>query len=166
MHREPRVLEPEGQVGNGSTVVRGWITSMELAPLHSVKNGSLQNACSTSPKRDAGLWKSVVMRVARLMMRGKSSTKNGDKSAVAFLKITRQYWAAYFKIWSRRSLHRSCGRAQSDVFDSLIRDQNPSLGMFCLGDPHQRSPNAQKFEDGKSDVPMKQRGGRPKISNN
>ena len=27
------------------------------------------------------------------------------------------------------------------------RDQNPSLGMICPGDPHQRSPNAPKFED-------------------
>ena len=28
-----------------------------------------------------------------------------------------------------------------------IREQNPSLGMICVGDPHQRSPNAPKFED-------------------
>ena len=28
-----------------------------------------------------------------------------------------------------------------------IRDQNPSLGMICPGDPHQRNPNAPKFED-------------------
>ena len=28
-----------------------------------------------------------------------------------------------------------------------IRDQNPSLGLICPGEPHQRSPNAQKFED-------------------
>ena len=28
-----------------------------------------------------------------------------------------------------------------------IRDQNPSLGMICSGDAHQRSPNAPKFED-------------------
>ena len=28
-----------------------------------------------------------------------------------------------------------------------IRDQNPSLGFVCPGEPHQRSPNAQKFED-------------------
>ena len=28
-----------------------------------------------------------------------------------------------------------------------IRDQNPSLGMICPGDPHQRIPNAPKFED-------------------
>ena len=28
-----------------------------------------------------------------------------------------------------------------------IRDQNPSLGMVCPGEPHQRNPNAPKFED-------------------
>ena len=28
-----------------------------------------------------------------------------------------------------------------------IRDQNPSLGSICQGEPHQRSPNAPKFED-------------------
>ena len=28
-----------------------------------------------------------------------------------------------------------------------IRDQNPSLGMICPGDPHQRNPNAPKIEE-------------------
>ena len=28
-----------------------------------------------------------------------------------------------------------------------IRDQNPSLGYICPGEPHQRSSNAPKFED-------------------
>ena len=28
-----------------------------------------------------------------------------------------------------------------------IRDQNPSRGMICPGELHQRSPNAPKFED-------------------
>ena len=28
-----------------------------------------------------------------------------------------------------------------------IRDRNPSLGMICPGDPHQRNPHAPKFED-------------------
>ena len=28
-----------------------------------------------------------------------------------------------------------------------IQDQNPSLGMICSGEPHERSPNAPKFED-------------------
>ena len=30
---------------------------------------------------------------------------------------------------------------------SKIRDQNPSLGYICPGEPHERSPNAPKFED-------------------
>ena len=30
---------------------------------------------------------------------------------------------------------------------SKIRDQNPSLGYICQGEPHERSPNAPKFED-------------------
>ena len=30
---------------------------------------------------------------------------------------------------------------------AYIRDQNPSLGMICPGEPHQRNPNAPKFED-------------------
>ena len=28
-----------------------------------------------------------------------------------------------------------------------IRDQNPSLGYICPDEPHERSPNAPKFED-------------------
>ena len=28
-----------------------------------------------------------------------------------------------------------------------IRDQNPSLGCICPGEPHERSPTAPKFED-------------------
>ena len=28
-----------------------------------------------------------------------------------------------------------------------IRDENPLLGYICPGDPHERSPNAPKFED-------------------
>ena len=33
------------------------------------------------------------------------------------------------------------------VRHSDIRDQNPSLGYVCPGEPHQRNPNAPKFED-------------------
>ena len=42
------------------------ITSKELAPIHSVKNGIPQNACSTSPGVVADLEKSALMRIARL----------------------------------------------------------------------------------------------------
>ena len=36
---------------------------------------------------------------------------------------------------------------ESIAHHTKIRDQNPSLGFFCRGEPHQRSPNAPKFED-------------------
>ena len=43
------------------------ITSKELAPTHSVKSGTLQNACSTRPRVVADLEKSAHSRIARLM---------------------------------------------------------------------------------------------------
>ena len=108
MHREPEVLVAEAQVGEWLDC-HARITSKELAPIHSVKNGILQNACSTSPRVDAGLVKSALMRIDRLMKSlAKGLKNNGDKSAVAILKVTRQLGVAYFRIWSRRSLQRFC----------------------------------------------------------
>ena len=45
---------------------RGRSSRKELAPIHSVKNGILQNACSTRRRVVADLGKSVLMRIARL----------------------------------------------------------------------------------------------------
>ena len=68
-------------------------------------------------------------------------------------------WVAYYRIWSRRSFHRFHGRssirkpiqrvkfAKAVERHADIRDQYPSLGMICPGDPHQRNANAPKFED-------------------
>ena len=66
MHREPEVLEARVPVGNCLDCL-ARITSKELAPIHSVKSGILQHACSTSPRMDADLRKSALMRIARLM---------------------------------------------------------------------------------------------------
>ena len=51
-----------------------------------------------------------------------------------------------------------------------IRDQNPSLGMICPSEPHERNPNAPKFEDLSQEETewqergaQKQRGGWPKV---
>ena len=66
MRREPEVPEkrvPVVECLDG----HARITSNELAPIHSVKNGILQNACSTSPKMDADLGKSARMQIVRLM---------------------------------------------------------------------------------------------------
>ena len=67
--------------------LQGLTTSKELAPIHSVKSGTLQNACSTRPRVVADLEKSVRMRIVRLMNTlVQRSKKNDDKSAVAMLK--------------------------------------------------------------------------------
>ena len=65
MHRELEVLEAKAQVEECFDCP-ARITSKELAPIHSVKNGILQNACSTSPRVDADLGESALMRIARL----------------------------------------------------------------------------------------------------
>ena len=60
MRREPEVPEervPVVECLDGP----GRITSKELAPIHSVKSGTLQNACSASPRMDAALGK-VLLR--------------------------------------------------------------------------------------------------------
>ena len=130
--REPEVRETEAQVEECPDC-RARITSKELAPLHSVKSGILQNACSTSPRMDADLEKSALMRIARLM----NSLAKGPKRMVTKVQWlcckVHDNWFAYFRIWSRRSLHRFCGRAQtygsqSDVFDSL----KPSYVMLTF----------------------------------
>ena len=54
------------------------ITLEELAITHFVKNGTLQNACSTSRRMDADLGQSALMRIARL----KNSTAKGFKRVV------------------------------------------------------------------------------------
>ena len=65
-HREPEVPEA------GVPVVEcldghARITSKELAITHFVKNGTLQNACSTRPKAVVGLEKSAHSHIVRLM---------------------------------------------------------------------------------------------------
>ena len=86
MRREPEVPEekvPVVECLDGPA----RITSKELAPIHSVKSGILQNACSTRPRMVADLGKSARMHIVRLMNNlSKRSKKNDDKSAVAMLK--------------------------------------------------------------------------------
>ena len=100
------------------------ISSTELTPSHSVKNGILQNACTTRPRVVVGLGKSARKHIARLMnSQAKSPKRMVTKVQWPCCKL-HDNWVAYFRIWSRRSLHRFCGRGQtygnqSDVFDSL-----------------------------------------------
>ena len=159
MHREPEVPEEEVPMVE-SLDGPARITSRELAPIHSAKNGIFQNACSTSPRMDADLGKSAHMHTARLMNNlAKGLKKNGDKSTVAMLKRTRQLGCVFQDMEPPKS--SSISRKSSNIRKPIrcvrfteavlrhadIRDQNPSLGMICPGEPHQCSSNAPKFED-------------------
>ena len=69
MRREPEVPEARVPVEE-SFDCHAIITSKELAPIHSVKSGILQDACSTSPRLDADFGTSGLMRITRLMSVG------------------------------------------------------------------------------------------------
>ena len=131
-----------------------------------MKNGILQNACSTSPRVDADFVEkcSYALRQVEEQL-SKRSKKNGDKSAVAMLKITRQLVCVFLDMVPPKS--SSILRKSSDIRKPIrcvkftkavvrhadIRDQNPSLGMVCPGDPHQRNPippNLSQERDGEA----------------
>ena len=81
-HRGPEVPEvkvPAVECHDGLA----RITLEELAITHFVKNGILQNACSTRPRVVADLGKSAHRQVDEQPC--KRSKKNDDKSAVAML---------------------------------------------------------------------------------
>ena len=59
MHREPEVPEARVQWKNVSIALQG-LHQKEFAPIHSVKSGTLQNACSTRPRVVADLVKSAL----------------------------------------------------------------------------------------------------------
>ena len=100
------------------------------------------------------------MRIARLMNSlAKRSKENGDKSAVALLKITRQMGCVFQDMEPPKSsidfteelkhteTSSMCSIHESFCTSRIHSRQNPSLGMICPGDPLQRNPNAPKFED-------------------
>ena len=204
MRREPEVTEEKVSVAE-CLDGPARITSKELAPIHSVKSGTLQNACSTRPRVVADLGKSARMHIVRLMNNlVKRSKENDDKSSVAMLNKYDLQERTWQPVVNRDESHKrsgqpvvkrdTChelkqglvGRSSSNtrllgcVFQDMepprsssilrkssdmqkpiqrlkftkaiarhteIRDQNPLLGYFCPGEPHQRSPNAPKFED-------------------
>ena len=84
-HREPEVPEEEVPVVERLDGL-ARITSKELAITHFVKNGTLQNACSTSPRVVVGLDMCSLAHRQVDEQPTKKSKKNDDKSAVAMLK--------------------------------------------------------------------------------
>ena len=88
------------------------ITSKELAPIHSVKNGTLQNTCSTRPRVVVGLGKNKCSFAHRQVdeQPTKRSKKNDDKSAVAVLKNGDWHESIRQPVVNRDQSHDRLGR--------------------------------------------------------
>ena len=85
MRREPKVPEEKNPVVVCFDGI-AKISLKELAITHSVKNGTLQNACSTRPRVDVGLGKSAHMHTVRLMNSRLKGPKRMMTKVVAMLK--------------------------------------------------------------------------------
>ena len=86
-----------------------------------------------------------------------SDKKLGQNSSKRRSSNARQLGCVFQDMTPRKSILRKCTDMRKPircvkftkavVRHADIRDQNPSLGMICPGDLHQRNPNAPKIED-------------------
>ena len=136
MRREPEVPEervPAVECLDGPA----RITLKELAPIHSVQSGILQNACCTRPRVVADLVKSAHMHIVRLMNNLlKRSKKNDDKSAVAMLKKNDLRESVWQPVVNRDKIHEIPGRPD------VKRDTCHELKRGPVG---RRSSNARQL---------------------
>ena len=87
----------------------------------------------------------------------RSDKKLGQKSSQRQLSDARQLGCVFQDMTPPKSILRKSTHMPKTIQRvkfkkaiarlSKIRDQNPSLGYICPGEPHERSPNAPKFED-------------------
>ena len=158
MHREPRVPEAEAQVGKWRLPCKHHLKGTCTTPLCEKWNPleclfyKTENGCKYGDKSSYAHRQVDEQPIKRY-------EKNGDKSAMALLKSTRQLGCVFQDMEPPRS--SSILRKSSNILKPIrcvrftkavvrhadIRDQNPSLGMICPCDPHQRNPNAPKCED-------------------
>ena len=87
----------------------------------------------------------------------KSDKKLGQNSSKRQSFDARQLGCVFQDMTPPKSILRKCTNMPKPIQrvkftkavarHTEIRDQTPSLGIICPGEPHQRSPNAPKFED-------------------
>ena len=86
-----------------------------------------------------------------------SDKKLGQKSSQRRSSDARQLGCVLQDMTPPKSILRKCTDMRKPIqrvkftkaiaCHTKIRDQNPSLGYICPGEPHERSPKAPKFED-------------------
>ena len=110
------------------------ITSKELAPIHSVKSGTLQNACSARPRVVADFGKSAHTHIARLMNSlAKGPKKNDDKSAVAMLKKYELHDRKEQPVVCRDTRHAQGHEIQRHNFESEQFIEYTTIGLRLSG---------------------------------
>ena len=78
----------------------------------------------------------------------RSDKKLGQNSFKRRFSDARQLGCVFQNMTPPKSiLRKSTDMPKPIARHTKIRDQNPSLGYICPGEPHERSPNAPKFED-------------------
>ena len=122
------------------------ITFKELAITHFVKNGTLQNACSTRPRVVVGVGKSALTHIVRLM----NSRQTGLKRQ---LSDARQLGCVFPDMTPPKSILRKGTDMPKPIQrvkftkafarHTKVRDQNLSLGYICPGEPHQRAQRSK-----------------------
>ena len=153
--KSPRGRSPSGRIvssavqGTSQRCLYEFILSKVAFPRVLV----LQNKRGMQIRRKVSLYRRVDAQPCR------RSQKNGDKSTVAFLKDARQLGCPFQATEPPKSssiLRKSSNKwkpircvhfTTAVLCHAQIRDRKPSLGIVCPGDPHQRNPNAPKFED-------------------
>ena len=125
---EPDVPEEEVPVGERFDGL-ARITSKELAPIHSVKRGTLQNACSTRPRLVADVGKGAHMHTVRLMnSRQKGSKRMMTKSAVAMVKKRDWHESVWQPVVNRDTRHELNTRQLGCV----LQDMEPPKSATCM----------------------------------
>ena len=131
-----------------------------LVRIHLLNSGIPSSACFTRQKRDANTVISASSHTAGMKSSpAKGRKKLAKKSAVAMVRETKNLGCVFQDMEppkSSSSLRKSstmqkpnrCVRfTKTTLHCAKVRDRNPSLNKICPGDPHQRTPNAPKFED-------------------
>ena len=136
MHREQEVLEAEAQVEE-CLDCRARITSKELAPLHSVKSGILQNDLFYKFENGCSFREKCSYAHRQVDEQpSKRSKKNDDKSAVAMLKKNDLYKNIWQLFVNCDKNHERSGRPD------IIRDTCHEWKQGPVGRP---SSNARQL---------------------
>ena len=105
-----RTQSPRGKSPSGRMSRWPCNTSKELAPIHSVKRGTHQNACATSPRLWLQIWEKCSYAHRQVDEQPSTrSKKNDDKCAVAMLNKNDWHENVWHPVVNRDKKSRAIG---------------------------------------------------------